>query len=116
MSRKYKQGSYCAICGDWKGPRVITAHHIHKRAVWGDNGDIVPLCPECHMRVEAEVTKRENTILRENFKSINLSGYNYIKEKIQNERKRSRKTIGIDERKCKDYSRNYNKNGEISCL
>jgi hypothetical protein len=115
MTRRYKHGAYCAICGEWQSPKDIEGHHIHKKAVWGENDDIVPLCEICHDRVEAEITKRENTILRENFKNINLDGYHYVKRLIQNERKRGRGSARNNEGKCRTDKIHYRKNGEGAC-
>jgi hypothetical protein len=99
MTRRHRNGEYCDICGKWCGPKEITDHHLKKRAVFGPNDwNLKPLCRHCHDLVEIEVTKRENTILRENFKNINLDGYSFVKRLVKNERKNTRRNDCYDGR------------------
>lgn len=95
MTRRYRNGAFCDICGEWCRPDEITSHHLKKRKVYGPNEwNLKPLCRTCHDLVEIEVTKRENTILRENFKNINLDGYSYVKRRVQNDTRRNARNNG----------------------
>lgn len=60
----------CPICKDYYP--ALTEHHIKKRSVWGHqkNNYTIYICEYCHMEVEREVTRRENTVLREHLKDI----------------------------------------------
>lgn len=48
---------------------VLTKHHKFKRAVWGrdkkKNRKSIWLCKDCHVKLEAEITKRENEVLQQ---------------------------------------------------
>lgn len=48
---------------------VLTNHHKWKRSVWGrdkkKNGKTIWLCRPCHDVLEAEITRKENEILRQ---------------------------------------------------
>lgn len=65
-SRKGNNGKLrdekCAIC---KEKENLTAHHLFKRAVFGEknNDYIVTLCDNCHTKLEEKITQMEKEIL-----------------------------------------------------
>ncbi|MDD4062268.1 MAG: hypothetical protein PHV25_00605 [Candidatus Pacebacteria bacterium] len=52
----------CPICG--RDNIRLTAHHLKKRAVFGENQCVFYLCRECHDLLEAYIRTMENAILR----------------------------------------------------
>lgn len=68
--RSKKKNNYekkkCVKCGAEKD---LQAHHIYKIWVFGENGEVVILCSECHKKVENIITHIEKRIL-ENFEQI----------------------------------------------
>lgn len=58
---------YCPGCR--QDGMVLTKHHKWKRSVWGrnrkKNRKVIWLCRDCHTKVEAEITRRENAILQQ---------------------------------------------------
>lgn len=58
---------YCPGCR--RHGVVLTNHHNWKRSVWGrdkkKNGKTTWLCRDCHSELEAEITKKENAILKQ---------------------------------------------------
>ena len=55
----------CGICNQ---NRVMTKHHVWRRAVWGrtnKNNTIIYICRYCHEALEIKITERENEILRQ---------------------------------------------------
>jgi hypothetical protein len=59
---------FCPACR--KDGLILTKHHKWKRAVWGRDkkkkAKIVWLCRNCHDEIEAEITRRENALLKSN--------------------------------------------------
>lgn len=55
----------CPICLERK---KLTNHHLWRRAVFGrgnKNNEIELICNECHQTLEAEITRKENQILKQ---------------------------------------------------
>lgn len=55
----------CPICLQRKR---LTKHHIWRRAVFGrtpKNNETEYICNECHQTLEAEITKKENEVLKQ---------------------------------------------------
>ena len=54
----------CPICKEYYP--ALSEHHIHKKMVFGrkHNNYTVHICDYCHQEVEAEITRRENIVLR----------------------------------------------------
>jgi len=65
-SRKGNNGDLrdtkCAICNEEEN---LTAHHLFKRAVFGESNNdyIITLCTNCHTRIEEKITQMEKQIL-----------------------------------------------------
>jgi hypothetical protein len=61
----------CPICKEYYP--ALTEHHIHKRMVFGHgrhNRITIHICDYCHVEVEAEISRRENIVLRQHKKDI----------------------------------------------
>lgn len=55
----------CPICLERK---VLHRHHLWRRAVFGRtsrNNETELICDECHQTLEAEITRKENQVLRQ---------------------------------------------------
>ena len=55
----------CPICLERKR---LTRHHLFRRAVFGrtqKNNEVECICNECHQTLEAEITRKENEILKQ---------------------------------------------------
>ncbi|HQB84893.1 MAG TPA: hypothetical protein PLZ69_00445 [Candidatus Pacearchaeota archaeon] len=69
----------CPICGQ-ENVR-LTAHHLKKRSVFGENQCLYYLCRDCHDLLEAYICTMENAILR-----LGLHSYTRINDTfIRNE-------------------------------
>jgi len=55
----------CPICLERK---KLTRHHLWRRAIFGRgtrNNEVELICNECHQTLEAEITRKENAILKQ---------------------------------------------------
>jgi len=58
--KKQFRTGICPLCK--KFFHNLTEHHIHKKAVFGDDGFTKFICRLCHDKVENEISCKENEI------------------------------------------------------
>lgn len=78
----------CPICLQRKR---LTKHHIWKKFIFGRNTETELICQECHQTLEAEITRKENEVLK-NYPEIYAGTFNEMlaigKEGVQQYKKK----------------------------
>ncbi len=81
----------CPICLQRKR---LTRHHLFRRAVFGrtqKNNEVELICNECHQTLEAEITRKENEVLKQ-YPDISAGTFNDMlaigKEEVNQYRKK----------------------------